>query len=63
MLRYIENSREENISNPSLKRMSDMVRQTKRDKKVGARFAMWWDYEADMKRNAREEGLEEERLF
>ena len=28
MLRYIENSREENASNPSLKRMSDMVRET-----------------------------------
>ena len=59
MLRYIENSREENASNLSLKRMSDMVGKTKRDKEVGARFAMWWDYEADMKRSAREEGRRE----
>lgn len=61
MLKYIENSREENVSNPSLQRMSDMVRETKRDRTVGAKFMMWWDYEADMKRHAREEGLEEGR--
>ena len=34
MLKYIENSREENVSNPSLQRMSDMVRETKRDRTV-----------------------------
>ena len=56
MLKYIENSREENASNPALRRLSDMVRETKRDKAVGVRYKMWRDYESDMKKHAREEG-------
>lgn len=57
MLYYIENSRDENVTNVTLERISQMVRRTKSDGKVGIRYMQLWEHDEIIKKQTLEQGI------
>ena len=61
LLRYIGNSREENVTDDDTRRLNEMVKSTKADKKVGLRYLKSWELEKALREEGRKEGREEGR--
>ncbi len=59
MLKYIENSIEENIVNQDIERIHNMVRQIKQNKEVCISYMKSWEWEEYIKKQATEEGMRE----
>ncbi|MDE6980891.1 MAG: Rpn family recombination-promoting nuclease/putative transposase, partial [Lachnospiraceae bacterium] len=57
MLKYIEESTDENVKNQDIKRVDELVRHIKESEEVGIRHMKSWEWEEYIKRNASEEGL------
>lgn len=57
MLYYMENSRDENVTNVTLERISQMVRRTKSDGKVGIRYMQLWEHDEIIKKQTLEQGI------
>ena len=61
MLKYIEDSREENVTDEALEILSRMVETVKRDREVGAKYMRMELHDLDVRNAARKEALEEGR--
>ena len=56
MLRYIENSTEENAVNEDLKKFHEMVNEIKQDEEVGIKYMKIWERESYIRREGQEAG-------
>lgn len=61
MLRYIEDSREENVKNPKIAEIHNVVHKVKQDKEVGVAYMRWADFYRETAEEAREKGLKQGR--
>ena len=61
LLRYMEDTREECAVNEPLRKIHDMVKEVKRGREVALEYMKVFEWEAMIKRDAREEGLKEGR--
>lgn len=61
MLRYIEESTQENAVNEDLRNIHRLVTEIKQDEEVELSYMKLWEIEARMRREGREEGLKEGR--
>ena len=59
MLRYLVDSREENAKDEDLKRLSQMLKNVKANKRVGEQYMHTWMREQHIREEARQEGMEE----
>lgn len=59
MLRYIEESTQENAVNEDLRNIHRLVTEIKQDEEVELSYMKLWEIEARMRREGREEGREE----
>ena len=59
MLKNIEHSRQENIFNPDIASIHEMVADIKKRKEVGIYYMKSWEREQFIRREGLEEGLEE----
>ena len=57
MLRYIEDSREENVNNSKIAEVHHVVHKVKRDKEVGVAYMKWADFVRETEEDAREAGM------
>lgn len=58
MLRYIENSIEENVTNETIQAIHAGIQAVKQSKEVGVQYLKTWEREAILKEEGREEGTE-----
>ena len=61
MLRYLVDSREENAKDEDLKRLSQMLKNVKANKRVGEQYMHTWMREQHIREEARREGIQEGR--
>ena len=59
MLRYLVDSREENAKDEDLKRLSQMLKNVKANKRVGEQYMHTWMREQHIREEAKQEGMEE----
>ena len=62
MLKYIENSVPENVTNENLAAIHHHVNEVKRDKEVGIQYMKSWEREAWIRKNALAEGRQEKAI-
>lgn len=61
MLKYIETTTEENVTNKDIEAIQQLVEKVKRRKEVGIRYMKSWELEQIYRSEAKEEGLTEGR--
>ena len=59
MLRYLVDSREENAKDEDLRRLSQMLKNVKANKRVGEQYMHTWMREQHIREEAKQEGMEE----
>ena len=59
MLRYLVDSREVNAKDEDLKRLSQMLKNVKANKRVGEQYMHTWMREQHIREEAKQEGMEE----
>ena len=59
MLRYLVDSREENAKDEDLKRLSQMLKNVKANKRVGEQYMHTWMREQHIREEAKQEGAEQ----
>ena len=59
MLKYMEKSTEDNVTDDSIAKIHNLVNKVKRDKEVGINYMKSWEREQFIRREGLEEGLAE----
>ena len=57
MLKYIENSVAENVTNDNIRAIHNYVREVKKDKEVEVQYMKSWEIEQQIREEAQAEGL------
>ena len=61
LLKYINQSTEENVTDEAIRRLDEIVKDIKAKKDVGVRYVKSWEREQELREDGREEGRAEER--
>ena len=62
LLKYIEKSTEENVTDDTTKRLDEIVNTAKKKKEIGVRYMKSWEREQELIAEGKAEGKEEERV-
>ena len=61
LLHYIEDSKDENVKNPKIAEIHNIVQKVKKDKEVGVAYMKWKDYDRERLEEGIQKGIELER--